>query len=463
MAVSIRKAGLLATAKFVVAMARDPLRCMCDMGLSLPSMTLMPMGPARDRSRKLLYLTGGANARPIFTNTDNFRTANVPPRLRGGGAQTRLRRGLVGSWGAEHSHYRASFIAQTGRSMMAEFSVGVASHVDAILRNVPEDEPVDLVKLISDLVRYYAVVTMFKDDNFEVALEVGREITAWIELAYTAGNILLPVNIPGLPHWKFRRSAELIEAKILKWASMRRGMDAKRDLMSMFVNGPDEKGQPLSEERLAGHLLILYEASFTTSVSGLIWSLFILMQHPNIAHQLCDELDGSGVDPLSNGMKFLDLPLLDRVLKESMRLFTPVPYLVRGVNGSAQYLDANLRSKDVVIIGAWATNRLASVYSEAEKFLPDRWTKTDSNAYDHLIFGAGPRRCVGYGLAMIIIKITLASILLKRRPKLVPETRIDTKVAITLRSRQPIPVIMAGRDANFERANIHGTVARLYA
>lgn len=100
--------------------------------------------------------------------------------------------------------------------MMAEFSVGVASHADACLRKLPDDAPIDLVTMINDLVRYYAVVTMFKDENPEVALQIGKEITAWIDLAYVVGNILLPLNISGLPHAKYRRSAEAIEAKILK-------------------------------------------------------------------------------------------------------------------------------------------------------------------------------------------------------------------------------------------------------
>ncbi|MEX2648500.1 MAG: cytochrome P450, partial [Alphaproteobacteria bacterium] len=264
-------------------------------------------------------------------------------------------------------------------------------------------------------------------------------------------------------HARYKRAAEEIEIKILQWADQRRGMNAKRDILSMFVNGPDENGEPLSEDRLAGHILTIYAASFTSSVSSLIWSLFLLMQHPNIAHDLCDELDGSGIDPLSDGMKLLDLPLLDRVLKESMRLLTPVPYQVRRVTRDAHPNGADLKPRDIVVIGSWATNRLASVYAEAERFKPDRWLEMDSNTYDYLTFSAGPRRCVGYGLAMIMVKITLASILLKRRPNLVPNARIDTQVAVTLRSKQPIPVVMADHNAKIVRSSVHGTVTNHYA
>ncbi|TDI54253.1 MAG: cytochrome P450 [Alphaproteobacteria bacterium] len=146
-----------------------------------------------------------------------------------------------------------------------------------------------------------------------------------------------------------------------------------------------------------------------------------------------------------------------------MRLFTPVPYQVRRVARAAQPVGADLKEDDRILIGSWATNRLASVYADAERFKPDRWIETDSNNYDYPTFSAGPRRCVGYGLAMIMVKITLASIPLKRRPNLVPNIRIDTKVAVTLCSRQPIRVVMSNRNAKIVRTDVHGTVSDLYA
>jgi cytochrome P450 len=306
-------------------------------------------------------------------------------------------------------------------------------------------------------------VTLFKDDDPETAFAIGRDITAWIELGYRPANVLMPLDIPGLPHARYRRAAEDMEGRILRWASRRRGMSAERDILSMFVNGPDETGAPLSEDRLAGHILTIYAASFTSSVASLIWSLFLLMQHPGIAHDLCDELEGSGLDPAADGMRILDLPLLDRVLKESMRLLTPVPYQVRRVTREVHAAGADLRPRDIVVIGSWATNRLACVYPEAERFRPERWATADANSFDYLTFSAGPRRCLGYGLAMIMVKITLATILARRRPSLVANARIDTKVAVTLRSRRPIPVVMAGRDARFLRSDVRGTITDLYA
>ena len=463
MSFDVQKQGFAQSITTMINMAVDPIQCMRAIGLDRPSARLFTTGPKRYRSLTVLYLAGGEHVRPVFSAPDIFHTSNPPMRYPGGGAPARLRRGLIGNQGAEHTHYRASFTAQTGRAMMQEFSVAVATHADAFLRKMREDEPVDIVAMINDLVRYYAVVTMFKDDNPEFALQVGRHITAWIDLAYDARNILAPLNIPGLPHARFRRAANALEAEILEWAAQRRGMDAKRDLLSMFVNGPDENGQPLPDDRLTGHIMTLYASSFSSSVASLIWSLFLLMQHPDIAHDLCDELDASGIDPLTDPMKLLELPLLDRVLKECMRLFTPVPYQVRRVAQPIQVGNVMLQESNKVLIGSWATNRMASTYTDAERFKPDRWLTEEIGPFDYLTFSAGPRRCVGYGLAMVIVKVTLATILLKRRPHLLENTRIDTRVAITLRSKQPIPVVMAGRNARMVRAAVHGTVSNLYA
>ncbi len=63
---------------------------------------------------------------------------------------------------------------------------------------------------------------------------------------------------------------------------------------------------------------------------------------------------------------------------------------------------------------------------------------------------------------MIMIKVTLAAILKARRPRLVQGARIDTVVAINLRCRGPMPVIMAGRDAAFHDVAVSGSALLLY-
>jgi len=194
-----------------------------------------------------------------------------------------------------------------------------------------------------------------------------------------------------------------------------------------------------------------------------IWTLFLLMQHPAVAQALCDEIDGSGIDPVSEGQRLRDLPLLDQVWQESLRLFTPVPYQIRRVTAPGEVAGMPAGRDDLVVIGCLGNNRLADVFEEAARLRPERWANHRFGGFDCLTFSAGPRRCVGSSLAEIMVKVTLAAILRSRRPQLVPGTRIDLRVAVTLRPRAPIPVVMARRDRAFQAVPVAGTIRRLYA
>jgi cytochrome P450 len=379
----------------------------------------------------------------------------------GGGAQARLRRGLIGAQGPEHRHYRRAFEEQTGAPMRERFAKDVARYAASLLQDVPADRPVDLVGLLNDMVRCYSVIGMYRDGDMESALQVGREITRWIDMAYEPGVTLFPFRVPGTPYHRFVRQSEKVEAALLAWTARRRGQDMNSDLLSRFVNGPDENGLPLTEDRLAGHVTNLYAASFSSSVTSITWTLFLLMQHPEVARDVCDDV--AGIDIVSDPMSVLSRPLLDRVVKEGMRLFTPVPYQVRRLAADAELAGIPLRRKDTIVIGTWAHNRLADVWVAAERFRPERWEGRRMGEFDYLTFSAGPRRCVGFFLAQIMVKLTLATILQQRHPRLAPGIRVDTRVAINLRAKGPIPVVMAGREDAFRRVDVAGTVNRVFS
>ena len=458
----LAKSGFLDAARFGAGMVLDPIAAMRRAGTETAQAKVMKFGLDPARNRKFIYLTGARNVAPVLLDAETFQTSNVSRRARGGGAQSRLRRGLIGAQGAEHRHYRAAFIAETGKTMRERFTGAVARHIDQALGGLPADRPIDLIAFINDLVRSYSVFGMYHESDIALALKIGRDVTEWMDLAYSPGTIAFPFRLPGTPFARFMRKSEELEQALLEWASSRRDMDPSRDLLSRFVNGPDENGGPLTPGRLAGHVMNLYAASFSSSAASLIWILYLLMQHPDIAHSLCHEIEGSGMDPMSGGQDLLALPLLDQVCKEAMRLFTPVPYQVRRVTRDAEAAGIPVRRKDVIVIGTWAHNRLADVYIEPARFWPERWAASKAGEFDCLTFSAGPRRCVGYLLAQIMIKVTVWSLLRQRHPRVVPHTRIDTRVAINLRSRQPIPVIMAPRDQPFRRAPVTGTVERIY-
>jgi cytochrome P450 len=183
-----------------------------------------------------------------------------------------------------------------------------------------------------------------------------------------------------------------------------------------------------------------------------------LAQHPKVMHALMDELEGT----LAGGQPSADLlarmPMLEAVIKESMRILPPVPYTVRAVVEPCGLDDIALAKGDRVILGHYIVHRMPDLYDEPEQFQPERWFRINPDQYEYLPFSAGPRTCIGYGFAMTAIKIALAMILFGFRLTIVPDTRIDRVVKITMRPRYGLPMSIHKQDRGFEAVPVRGNI-----
>jgi cytochrome P450 len=64
-----------------------------------------------------------------------------------------------------------------------------------------------------------------------------------------------------------------------------------------------------------------------------------------------------------------------------------------------------------VALSPYVTHRLPELYSEPQRFLPERWSRINPSVYEYVPFGAGPHMCLGTTFAMMEIKIVLAMLL----------------------------------------------------
>src|SRR5207245_2055298 len=89
------------------------------------------------------------------------------------------------------------------------------------------------------------------------------------------------------------------------------------------------------------------------------------------------------------------LPLIEAVIKESMRLLPPVPLTMRIAARSGDLGGIELQQGDRVVCSPYVTHHLPDLFPEPEKFHPQRWFKSKPGPYEYLPFGAGPRACIG--------------------------------------------------------------------
>lgn len=153
------------------------------------------------------------------------------------------------------------------------------------------------------------------------------------------------------------------------------------------------------------------------------------------------------------------LPLLDRVVKESLRLMPPASVLVRVSTEAFQLGCYELPANTTIFLSPFITHRMPDLFTAPQAFKPERWEGTEPSLYAYLPFGAGPRMCIGATFALMEIKLALAMIIQRFRLALLEGARVDPELRLTLRVRGGLPMRVHAQDRQFGCAPVRGSVA----
>jgi cytochrome P450 len=165
-----------------------------------------------------------------------------------------------------------------------------------------------------------------------------------------------------------------------------------------------------------------------------------------------------GAPPTVDRLK--DLPRLDRVVKESMRLLPATAFLFFRRATEAFTLDGHaFPAGPIFILSALCTHRLPALYAEPRRFLPDRWESLSPSTYEYMPFGAGPRTCIGATFANQAIRLMLATMLQRFRFAMVPGAKVSRKVqGITLGPKYGLPVRLLDRGDRGQAVKVRGDI-----
>jgi cytochrome P450 len=182
-----------------------------------------------------------------------------------------------------------------------------------------------------------------------------------------------------------------------------------------------------------------------------------------VAEALCAELAGvlRGAAPTVEQQE--QLPVLDRVIKESMRVLPASAYSQRVTAAAVGLGPLRLPRGSVVIFSPFMSHHLPDLFPDPERFLPGRWPRLAPPPYAYLPFAAGPRLCLGASLALMTLKTTLPVLLQRHHLAVVPGARITGKVISTMltpTSGMPMRILppTAPFTSNPVEGNIHDLV-----
>lgn len=153
-----------------------------------------------------------------------------------------------------------------------------------------------------------------------------------------------------------------------------------------------------------------------TTAAAMTWCLYLLGRHPEIQAAVHEEIDAIWEQGRLSPEGHLtseclgQLGLLDRCIKEALRLYPSVPFFGREALEDIALEGHTVTKGTTVLLLVMQLHRDPEVFPEPEKFIPDRFLAENTRGrspYAYVPFSAGPRNCIGAKFAQLEEKSVL--------------------------------------------------------
>lgn len=258
----------------------------------------------------------------------------------------------------------------------------------------------------------------------------------------------LAAFIPG-PKWmpRFFKSETKTTASAIR--ALITGLTAQRldqikdgtapdDLATKIMTTADpETGETFGVDEMVDQVAIFFLAGHETSASALAWTLYLLAMHPDWQDKLAVEAQDLTPD-------FGSVPKLRQtrdVFREALRLYPPVPMMVRETTCPEKFRDRPVKRGAQVVLSPWHLHRQERLWDNPDGFDPTRWGTENGKACArdaYMPFSSGPRVCTGAGFAMIEGVLLVAMLVRAFKFEVVAERVPEPVAHLTVRAKDGI-------------------------
>ncbi|MBX3085045.1 MAG: cytochrome P450 [Anaerolineae bacterium] len=213
----------------------------------------------------------------------------------------------------------------------------------------------------------------------------------------------------------------------------------RKTLLSLLAESTADSSSTLTATEIREEVLTFFMAGQETSANALAWAWHLLGSHPTVQTKLQNEIrDVVQEQPLAPE-RFAQMPYLESVLKETLRIFPPAWIIGRCALEPVEIGGYTIEPNEPINICIYALHRNTKVFPDPEAFIPERFV-TEPPRYSYLPFGAGAHICIGQPLAMLEMGIALISMLQAWDIRPVAGTLVTPEAMMTLR---PAPNVLA--------------------
>jgi cytochrome P450 len=334
-----------------------------------------------------------ANRKVLVTDREKVLWRNTDP------VTDLLRHGVLIVDGEEHDHYRRLMEPALHASQLPDYTSLMISQTDRVSAGWREGETVDMLVQARKIALLIIMQTLF-----------GKDV--WDDLPRIRDPILKSIKYisPGLwifwrkiPRPGFRKPLRVLDEYLFEIIEERRkqrpevleGRKAGNDLLQHLIDAG------LSDDLIRDQMLTMLIAGHDTSTALLAWTFALIGQHPDLHARLIKEID-----------EVERSPLLDQVIKESLRLYPPIHIGNRHMAQEMDFSEGKVPAGERLFYSIYLTQRDPAIWEKAEEFCPERFAhgkKTPPLSY--IPFGGGPRVCIGAAFGQAEARIVLARLL----------------------------------------------------
>lgn len=191
----------------------------------------------------------------------------------------------------------------------------------------------------------------------------------------------------------------------------------KPAFLDLLLIESEKPETPLTNNEIRDEVTTFLGAGYETTATAISWVLYILGRHPDIQEELFAEIQTVFNDSTRRGttQDLNQLELLDRVIKETLRLYPPVPFFGRQLSEDVQLDDQYRIPKGTNIeVPITLLHRDPRYFPDPERFDPNRFLPENvrgRHPLAYIPFSAGSRNCIGQKFAIYEMKTFLYTLI----------------------------------------------------
>jgi cytochrome P450 len=328
-----------------------------------------------------------ANRKVLVTERNKLLWRNTDP------VTDLLQRGVLVTDGAEHDHYRGLMEAPLHPSRLSGYTKMMIEQTDRVSSLWRDGDVVDMLVESRKIALLIIMQALFSKDVWGDMPRIWKPILKAIKFI-SPGMWIFWRNMPRLG---YRKALNELDDYLYRIISDRRRLTVHppNDLLQHLIDAD------LTDDVIRDQMLTMLIAGHDTSTALLAWTFALLGQHPDIHARLVEE-----VDTLDRA------PLLDQVIKESMRLYPPIHIGNRRVAEEMTFNEGVVPAGERMFYSIYLTHRDPAIWENADGFCPERFSHgRKTPPFSYIPFGGGPRSCIGAAFGQAEARIVIAHLL----------------------------------------------------